>query len=182
MDDFVSVFTSELEAAITESTVLKTRTVRKRQCLPRYKLKLIRKKNAEWLKAKDAVDKIAYYKLRNAFRTSLAAWRAEKEKQLINGHNKSRFYRFINERIGKRSSLQSLTISNNTGIKKGKEVAEIFSNEFSSKFSQDANVPIEFSDGSEEGLMFNCTCDDVLRLLSSFPIRRQALMDIHTTP
>ena len=43
---FVSVFTSELDAAITESTVLKTRTIRKRQCLPRYILKLIRKKNA----------------------------------------------------------------------------------------------------------------------------------------
>ena len=48
-------------------------------------------------------------------------------------------------------------------------VAEIFSNEFSSNFSQDANVPIEFSNGSEEGLMFNCTRDDVLRLLSSSP-------------
>ena len=106
----MSVFTSELDAAITESTVLKTRTIRKRQCLPRYILKLIRKKNAEWTKAKDAVDNTAYYKVRNAFRTSLAAWRAEKEKQLINGCNKSRFFRFINERLGKRSSLQSLTI------------------------------------------------------------------------
>ena len=48
-------------------------------------------------------------------------------------------------------------------------MAEIFSNEFSSNFSQDANVPIEFSDGSEEGLMFNCTRNDVLRLLSSSP-------------
>ena len=168
MDDFVSVFTSELDAAITESTVLKTRTVRKRQCLPRYILKLIRKKNAEWSKAKDAVDKTAYYKARNAFRMSLTAWRAGK-KQLINGRNKSHFYRFIKERLGKRSSLQSLTISDNNGIKQGKEVAEIFSNEFSSNFCQDANVPIEFSDGSEERLMFNCTRDDVLRLLSSSP-------------
>ena len=47
VDDFVSVFTFELDAAITKSTVLKTRTVRKRQCLPRYILKLTRKKNAE---------------------------------------------------------------------------------------------------------------------------------------
>ena len=97
-------------------------------------MKLIRKKNAEWTKAKDAVDKTAYFKARNAFRTSLAAWRAEKEKQLINGRNKSRFYRFINERLGKRSSLQSLTMSDNNEIKQGKEVAEIFSNKFSSNF------------------------------------------------
>ena len=69
----MAVFTSELAAAITESTVRKTRTVKKRQYLPRYRLKLIRKKNAEWTKAKDAVDKTAYYKARNAFRTSLAA-------------------------------------------------------------------------------------------------------------
>ena len=48
-------------------------------------------------------------------------------------------------------------------------MAEIFSNEFSSNFSQDANVPMEFSNGSEEGLMFNCTRNDVLRLLSSSP-------------
>ena len=99
-----------------------------------------------------------------------------------NGRNKSRFYRFINERLGKRSSLQSLTIFNTIGIKQEKEVAEIFSNEFSSNFSQDANVPIEFSDGSEEGLMFNCIRDDVLRLYHHLPIRRQALMDIHTPP
>ena len=108
VNDFLSVFTSEFDAAITESTVLKTLTVRKRQCLPRYILKLIRKKTAERSKAKDAVDKTAYCKARNALRTSLVAWRAEKEKQLINGRNKSRFYRFINERLGKRSSLQSL--------------------------------------------------------------------------
>ena len=73
VDDFVSVFTSELDAAITEPTVLKTRTVKKRQCVPRYILKLIRKKNAKWSKANDAVDKTAYYKALNAFRTSLAA-------------------------------------------------------------------------------------------------------------
>ena len=48
-------------------------------------------------------------------------------------------------------------------------MAEIFNNEFSSNFSQDANVPIEFSDKSEKRLMFNCTLDDVLRLLSSSP-------------
>ena len=166
VDDYVAIFMSELDAAFTESTVVYQKKLRKRECLPKFILKLIRQKNAEWRRAQITGDRSAYHAARNLFRTVLSGWRADYERRLSCNRDKRNFYRYINKRLGRCSPSLTL-VQDADKVVHGAAAAELLSKQFASNFTPKSNAAPQLLASDSDGLLLTCSIDDVIRAIRS---------------
>ena len=167
VDEFVSIFYIHFNNCIQQSL----RSLRRRKhnaCdLPRHIVQLIRKKRAAWRMGAASGDYEPYRLARNTARRAIRNYHIEYEKSLISRKNRSRFFKYVNKRLGSQEKYPSLTDGGN--VLSNEEMAESFSNEFTKNFSAITQQPILNNNDStipssrdDNQLLLNCTVSDVI--------------------
>ena len=161
VDDYMSIFAKLLSSTLDLFTPWKKQYNKHRVRFPKYMMKFIHKKRRLCKSARKTGDYSAYRSCCLMVKKSISDFHSRKELKIINDKNKTVFYSYANNKLRRRKSqITCLRGNDNNLIYDEVTMAEMFNKEFSKNFNE-SEVATAFPPGRQDGLLFNCTPEDV---------------------